>query len=198
MFGLKLRVQNGLYAGPNSSCEKTFVGGFYVNPLTNVSLAFLGFVSRQYSPSYTLAGGSFIGSAKLMESHNLTLATEVDYFRFSGFNAAADGLTVDDVPIASGGVPDTSGTTSGDWWSVGLWLSADIVPKLGVTLRGDYISDPTGFGTGVNSPLFTPLLYTATSGTGQELNSVTLTLDWKPTATLKIQPEIRWNHTDNT
>jgi len=33
-----------------------------------------------------------------------------------------------------------------------------------------------------------------TSGAGQELNSVTLTLDYKPVPSLKIQPEIRWNH----
>jgi hypothetical protein len=199
MFGLKLRLQDGLYAGPISSGEKTFVGGFYVKPDTNTSLAFLGFVSRQYSPSYTLAGGSFIGSRRLMESHNLTLATEADYFRFSGFNPATTVAMPASLNSDGSTTPATylgSGATSGDWWSVGLWLSADIVPKLGVTLRGDYISDPTGFGTGVNSPLFTPLLYT--SGTGQELNSVTLTLNWMPTATLKIQPEIRWNHTDNT
>jgi len=191
MFGIKLRLQNGLYSGPIASGEKTFVGGFYVQPDKKTSLAFLGWSGRQdFVEAYNLAGASFIGSRQLMESHNLTLATEFDYFRFSGFDPALDGLT------GVGGMPVTTGAKSGDWWSIGAWLSADIVPKLGVTLRGEYLSDPTGFGTGYNSPLFPTALYS--SGAGQELTSVTLTLDYKPVPTLKIQPEIRWNHTDNT
>ncbi len=34
-------------------------------------------------------------------------------------------------------------------------------------------------------------------GQGQDLEEITLTLDYKPVPTIKIQPEIRWNHSNN-
>ena len=188
MFGLKLRLQNGLYSGPVATGEKTFLGGFYVHPTKKIDLAFLGFAGRQdFNPSWTIAGASFIGSIKLMEDHNVTLATEEDYFRFSGFNPAAAGFA--------------SGARSGDWWSIGAWLSADLVPRNWVQpLRGEFVDDPTGFGTIYNSPApgsdasFPTAIYT--TGAGQELASATFTLDYKPTVVFKIQPEIRWNHSN--
>jgi hypothetical protein len=195
MFGFKVRLQNGLYTGPVDTGAKTFVGGFYVQPDKKTSLAFLGFNGRQdisslgAPPDYNIAGVSFIGSRQLCEEHNVTIATEFDYFRFSGFNPALAGFP--------------SGASSGDWWSIGGWLSADLNPKLGATLRAEYLTDPTGFGTVYNSPPpghgtasadapFPTAIYTA--GSGQNLTSVTFTIDYKPTPTLKIQPEIRWNH----
>jgi len=195
MFGFKLRLQNGLYTGPVDTGSKTFVGGFYVKPDTKTSLAFLGFDGRQdFNPAYTIAGGSFIGSRQLMEKYNLTFATEVDYFRFSGFSPLHDGIT-------SGGVPVTTGAQSGDWWSAGGWLSADFTSKVGATLRGEFLDDPTGFGTIWNSPApgsdasFPTGIYT--SGSGQTLTSATFTLAYKPTAAIRIMPEIRWNHSNS-
>jgi hypothetical protein len=185
MFGIKLRLQNGLYTGPIDTGSKTFLGGFYVKPDKKTSLAFLGFAGRQdFNPSWTLAGGSFIGTRQLFEEHNVSFSTEWDYFRFSGFDPGAAGFP--------------SGASSGDWWSIGGWLSADLVPKLGATLRVEYLTDPTGFGTIYNSPppgadaAFPTAIYT--SGAGQALTSVAFTLDYKATAALKLQPEIRWNH----
>jgi hypothetical protein len=186
MIGIKLRLQNGLYNGPVETGSKTFLGGLYVNPTKKISLAFLGFAGRQdFAPSWYLSGGSFIGSIQLMEKNNLTFATEFDYFKFSGFDPAAAALT---------------GASAGDFWSIGGWLSADFTPKVGATLRADFLDDPTGFGTFYNSPppgsdaAFPAAIYT--TGAGQTLNSVTLTLDYKPVASLKVQPEIRWNHSD--
>jgi hypothetical protein len=186
-IGLKLRLQNGLYAGPVDTGSKTFLGGLYINPDKKTSLAFLGFDGRQdFSPAWTIAGASFIGSRQLIEKYNVSFATELDYFRFSGFDPNAAGFA--------------TGARSGDWWSIGGWLSADFTPKFGATLRGDFMDDPTGFGTIYNSPppgadaAFPTAIYTA--GTGQDLNSVTLTLDYKPVPTIKIQPEIRWNHSN--
>jgi hypothetical protein len=185
MFGLKLRLANGLYTGPVDTGSKTFLGGFYVKPDKKTSLAFLGFDGRQdFSPSWTIAGVSFIGSRQLFEQHNVSFATEFDYFRFSGFNHDGAGLA--------------SGASSGDWWSIGGWFSADLIPKLGATLRVEYLTDPTGFGTIYNSPppgsdaAFPTAIYT--TGAGQALTSVAFTLDYMATAALKIQPEIRWNH----
>jgi hypothetical protein len=64
-------------------------------------------------------------------------------------------------------------------------------------LRAEYLGDATGFGTGfVGFPSGFPAgLYAY--GQGQDLEEVTLTLDYKPVPTIKIQPEIRWNHSNN-
>jgi hypothetical protein len=182
MFGLKLRLQNGLYNGPVETGPKTFVGDFSVHPDKKTSLDFLGFSGEQdFAPVYYyLSGGEFIGSRQLMATYNLTLAAEADYFHFSGFS------------------PGGPGAANGDFWSIGGWLSAAFTDKLGATLRADYIADPTGFGTIINSPApgadaaFPGSIYT--SGSGQRLNSVTLTLDYTPVTRIKIQPEVRWNH----
>lgn len=176
-IGLKLGLQNGLYAGPVEAGPKTFLGGLYVNPDKKTTLAFLGFVGRQ-SSGFDLAGGSFIGSRQLIHSHNVTLAVEADYFNFSDANPS-----------------EVGGANDGDFWSVGAWLAADVTEKLRVALRGEYLGDPTGFGTG-GALGFSPLLYT--TGAGQDLESLTFTLDYKPVAMLKIQPEIRWNHSNYT
>ncbi len=172
--GLKLGLQNGLYAGPVQLGPKTFLGGLYVNPDKKTSLAFLGWEGRQ--GTYDIAGASFIGSRQLMQAHNFTVATEVDYFNFSDANPSGVG-----------------GANTGDFWSVGAWLGADVTDKARLALRGEYLGDPKGFGTG-GLLGFPAAIYT--TGAGQDLEELTLTLDYKPVPTLKIQPEIRWNHSN--
>ena len=190
MFALKARLQNGLYNGEVGTGSKTFMGGFYIKPDKKTSLAFIGFEGKQNNigPAYSLDGGSFIGSRQLTEAYNLTFATEADYFHFSGFNPLAAGFP--------------SGARNGDFWSVGGWLTADVAPKVRLALRGELIDDPRGFGTIYNSPNpaaiesgapgFSPTIYT--TGEGQDLTEVTLTLDYQPVPSIKIQPEVRWNH----
>jgi hypothetical protein len=190
VFGLKARLQNGLYNGEVGTGGKTFMGGFYVKPDSKTSLAFLGFEGPQdnIGPVYSLDGGSFIGSRKLMEAYNLTFATEADYFHFSGFDPTTAGFV--------------SGARHGDFWSVGGWLTADLDAKWRLALRAELVDDPNGFGTIYNSPNPAAVEYGApgfpvsiyTTGEGQALTEVTLTLDFKPTPTVKIQPEIRWDH----
>src|SRR5580658_3113935 len=122
-IGIKLRVENGLYSGPSSIGGKTFMGGIYVNPLPTLSLAFLGFAGHQdFSPGWDIAGGSFIGSWKVITNCNFSLGTEFDYFRFYGFDSAAAGF--------SGGV------NSGDFWSIAGWAGVDITSQLRLALRG--------------------------------------------------------------
>jgi DNA modification methylase len=179
IFGIKLSLQNGLYTGPVGIGPKTFLGGFYVKPDKKTSLAFLGFVGPQFG-NVDLCGGSFIGSRQLMESHNVSVGTEWDYFDFSNANPGGAGAA-----------------NSGSWWSGGVWLGADLTEKLRIALRAEYLGDATGFGTGfVGFPSGFPAgLYAY--GQGQDLEEVTLTLDYKPVPTIKIQPEIRWNHSNN-
>ncbi len=190
MFALKARLQNGIYNGEVGTGSKTFMGGFYIKPDKKTSLAFLGFEGKQNNigTPYSLDGGSFIGSRQLTKAYNLTFATEADYFHFSGFD-----------PLDSG---FPSGARNGDFWSVGGWLTADVAPKTRLALRGELIDDPRGFGTIYNSPNPAAIDYGApgfpstiyTTGEGQDLTEITLTLDYQPVPWVKIQPEIRWNH----
>ncbi len=185
MFGFKLRLQNGLYNGPVSSGPKTFMGGLYFQPDKKTSLVFLGFEGRQNFPPiwWDIYGGSFIGSRVLTEKHNLQFATEFDWFQFASS------------PIAPPGAVD------GHFWSIGGWLTADITDNDGVAWRADYLAYPPGLGTICNSPApgadapFPAGIYTA--GGGQDLNSVTLTLNYKPAPNIKLQPEIRWDHSSS-
>ncbi|HVY68278.1 MAG TPA: outer membrane beta-barrel protein [Verrucomicrobiae bacterium] len=78
-------------------------------------------------------------------------------------------------------------TKSSDVYSAGGWFWLDFTEKLGAALRADYISDGNGAATG-------GLLGFPVNG-GQDLYSLTLTLNWKPTPNTKIQPEIRYDHT---
>jgi hypothetical protein len=184
-IGFKLRLQNGMYTGPVDTGSKTFMGGVYVKPDAKTSLAFLGFAGRQdFSPAWYLDGVSFIGTRKLTDTDNLNFATELDYWRYS-YNGNIPGA----------GAPGKSS----DFWSIGGWLTGDLTTKTTWALRADFIDDPTGFGTVYNSPnpsgpatAFPGTI--ETGGHGQELSSVTLTLNWKPAPNIKIQPEIRWNH----
>lgn len=75
---------------------------------------------------------------------------------------------------------------SADWWSVGGWIWTDLTPKFGLAFRADYIGDGSGAGT-------SGLLGFAPN-TGQDIVSLTLTANYKPVPSVKIQPEIRYDH----
>jgi len=74
-----------------------------------------------------------------------------------------------------------------DWWSVGGWVWADFVPQFGVAFRADYLADPDGAAT--SGLLAFPV------NSGQDLYSLTFTVNWRPTPNIKIQPEVRFDHT---
>lgn len=162
---LKVRVQNGMFTGvKDNNGYKTFMGSIGIKPDENTSLSFIGFGGREGEASdLWLKGGSLIASRKLTEKCNLNAATELDYFNL-----------------------DQPGTTA-EWWSIGGWVWADFTPKLGLALRGDYISDGDGAGTGglLGFPVHT----------GMDIYSATVTLNIRPAANLKIQPEVRYEHT---
>jgi hypothetical protein len=78
-------------------------------------------------------------------------------------------------------------TGNNDWWSIGGWLWGDASPKCTLAFRLDYLSDPEGAGT--SGLLGFPV------NNGQDLTSATFTITYKPTPGLRIQPEIRYDHT---
>jgi len=168
MISLTARIQNGLYAGAvDGNGYKTFMGSVGVKLDDKTSLSFIGFGGREgSSSSQWLKGGSFIGSRSITDK--LNVATEIDYFN-------ADTATGD-----------------ADAWSLGAWVWMDFTSTLGLALRGDYINDNDAV---VTTAPPGGLLGFPFPHSGMELYSATLTLNWKPAPNIKIQPEIRWDHT---
>jgi hypothetical protein len=162
---VKARVHNGLYAGPvDNNGTPAFMGGFGIKPDKKTSISLLGFGGHEdFAGATWIRGGSLIASRQLTEKYNLTAATELDYFN-------AD-----------------LGTTTTDYWSAGGWLWADFTPTIGAALRGEFLSDPDGFGT--SGALAFPV------NTGQDIFSLAFTLNLRPMPNIKIQPEVRYDHT---
>ncbi len=73
-------------------------------------------------------------------------------------------------------------------YSTGAWLSYKVTEKFKPALRLDYLSDSSGAFTGGNSAPFFPI------AGGRDVTGITLTLNYSPLPNLKIQPEIRFDH----
>jgi hypothetical protein len=166
----KIRVQNGMYAGPiDNNGSKTIMGSIGVKPVKDLWLSLIGFGGNE-NTAFSVGGGSLLAGYQAMEK--LGLGLEFDYFRFN---------------------PDPA--PSADFWSIGTWITYDFTPVFGLALRGEYLDDKDGFGLkGIalggrpGSAIMSP------DATG-DLASFTLTFNYRPLPNLKIQPEIRYDHT---
>ncbi|MSU35665.1 MAG: hypothetical protein EXS36_11235 [Pedosphaera sp.] len=160
---VKVRLQNGMYAGPvDNNNSKTIVVALGIKPCEPVWMSIVGFTGRENNSISVFQGISLLGGAKFAE--NWSVGTELDYFTFK-----------------------ISGHTS-PVWSTGAWLSYAFTPKVGLAVRGEFLSDRDGVNAS-GDPLGFPL------NSGQDLTSVALTLNYKPLPQIKIQPEIRYDHT---
>lgn len=90
---------------------------------------------------------------------------------------------------------DPAAAATADLWSIGTWITYDFNPKFGVALRAEHLDDKDGFGLkGIalggraGSALMSP------DPTG-DLQSLTLTFTYKPLPNVRIQPEVRYDHT---
>jgi hypothetical protein len=166
----KLRVQNGLYAGAiDANDGKTLIGSLGIKPDSKTWISLIGFGGEE-SPSMSLVGGSVLAGRDFGDK--LHTGLEFDYFSF-----------------------DYPGAPTADLWSIGGWIWYDFTPKFGVALRAEYLDDPDGGGLkGINLPgrdnsaILSPDL-------DGDLASVTLTLNITPVPNIRIQPEIRYDHT---
>lgn len=169
---VKLRVQNGLYAGPSDANNpKTFIGSIGVKPCKDLWVNFLGFYGHETIPGNPVtSGASILAGYQLCE--NFGIGFEGDYFNFD------------------------TGATSADLWSVGCFLNYDFVPTFGVALRGEYLKDPDKGGLlGIPVGGRAGSALSASPETDGDLASLALTLNWKPLPCLKIQPEARYDTT---
>ncbi|MCC6234481.1 MAG: outer membrane beta-barrel protein [Verrucomicrobiales bacterium] len=169
-LNVKARIQNGLYAGAvDGNDGKTFLGSIGLTPSANTWVNLLGFFGEE-SPTLDLAGGSVLAGTKIGEALNLGL--EFDYFNFE---------------------PPTG--SSSDLWSVGGWIWYDFTSKFSAALRAEYLDDPDGGGLkGITLPGRPGSAIVSTEADGS-MASVTLTFTVKPTASIRIQPELRYDHT---
>lgn len=170
-FDAKVRVQNGLYGGAiDSNNGKTVMASFGFKPDAKTWFNLIGFGGDGEPVSDEVFGGSIIGGRQLCAKSSVGL--ELDYFHFDPYNG-----------------PDA------DLWSAGVWVGYDFTPTVGLALRAEYLNDPDGFGLkGVGFPGRSGSAITSGDADG-DVASVALTLNWKPVPHIKIQPEIRYDHT---
>ncbi len=164
-FGMKVRAQNGLYAGPvDNNSSKTGLISFDVKPTEKVWFSLIGFAGREDSFTKLVQGGSLLAGWQIDEKFHVGM--ELDYFNFQ------------------------NGGKGSRVWSAGGWLSYALTEKITPAVRLEYLSDKDGVDASGGA-----LGFTNPVGVGQNISSVALTLNIKPMPNVKIQPEVRYDHT---
>jgi len=168
---VKFRVQNGMYAGPlDNNSSKTYMGAIGIKPNDKLWFSLLGFGGREDAGFVqSLWGASLLGGWQA--TAQLGFGTELDYFNFHN-------------------PPSSTPSGNSPVWSAGLWTTFDFNKKVGLALRTEFLSDKDGVDASGGA-----LGFLNPAGTGQDLTSVALTLNYKPWPSIKIQPEIRYDHT---
>jgi hypothetical protein len=170
----KFRVDNGLYGGPvDAQTGKGVMGSINLTPTKDFWINFIGFGGASGNGPSDTDGGSVLAGYQI--TPQLGTGFEYDYFDF---------------------LPDGGG--GGHLWSIGGRVWYDITPKVDVCFRGEYLDDPEGAGikgVGVGGPAADTAIGFSSADANGDLESFTLTLNLKPAPNLKIQPEIRYNHT---
>lgn len=167
---VKVRVQNGLYAGAiDNNGGKTVMGAIGIKPMKDLWFSLIGFGGDE-NKAFSVTGGSLLAGYQVTEP--FALGFEFDYFRF-----------------------DPSPAPEADFWSIGGWATYDFTPKVGLALRAEHLDDKDGFGLkgiALGGRAGSALMSPDPEG---DLQSFTLTLNYKPVPSVKIQPEIRYDHT---
>lgn len=83
---------------------------------------------------------------------------------------------------------DTPGNGGSPLYSAGVWASYAFTEKVSLAVRGEFLSDVDGTGTST--------LLGFAANPGQDIGSIAVTLNYKPVPSVKIQPEIRYDHSD--
>lgn len=165
-IGLTVRGDNGLFSGPvDNNQGKAFSGSLALKPIKDLWVNLIGWYESS-SGGGDISGVSSIGGYQI--TPKLGTGYEVDYFNFSSPGNASD------------------------LWSVGGWVWYDFTSKVGLAFRADFIENQDGLlGPAVRPGAGLPFSPDADGNLG----SLTLTFNYKPTPSLKIQPEIRYDYT---
>ncbi len=163
---LNARVQNGMFAGPfDANDGKAVIASLGFKPNDKLWANLIGWYSEE-TPTLDVAGLSVIGGYQVSEKFGTGF--EADYFNF-----------------------DTAGGADSDLWSLGGWAWYDFSTKVGIALRADYVNNPDGV---LGPPMRGGASAITTTDPDGDLMSLTLTLNYKPAPNVKIQPEIRFDH----
>jgi hypothetical protein len=177
-LNVKVRIEDSLYGGATSSKnEKGYMGSLNFKPTSSLWINLLGFGGEGVG-NEDADGGEILAGYQITKK--LGTGFEGDYFHL-----------------------DADSGQSGELWSLGTWVWYDFTPQVGLAFRGEYLNDPNGAGLNVsslNGSALAPPLRGGTSAISSpdqhgDLASLTLTLNWKPTPNIKIQPEIRYDTT---
>ena len=169
-MSVNVRMQNGMFSGPlESNDAKTFMGSFNFKPTETFWFNVLGFGGSE-ADGFELFGASVIGGVQATEHFNVGF--EGDFFNID--------MGGDDFNV----------------WSLGTFLNYDFTKKMGLALRGEYLKDEGTWipGTPHRAPLVPPGGLAASDPEG-DLGSITLTFNYKPLPSVKIQPEVRYDFT---
>jgi hypothetical protein len=129
----------------------------------------LAFGGREDAFIENVIGGEVLAGYKL--NKQLNFGTELDYFNFYNHKPA----------VPSG---------HSDVYSAGVWTDYAFTSEVDLALRAEYLKDSNGVdASGGALGLMNP------PGVGQDITSFALTLNYTPIPTIKIQPEIRYDHT---
>jgi hypothetical protein len=169
---LKLRLQNGMYAGPfDSNNGKTMMAALGFKPDEKTWISLIAFGGDE-SETMSLWGGSLLAGRTF--GTKITTGLELDYFKFDN----------------EGGVGDAK------LWSIGGWFGYDFTPKIGVALRAEYLNDPDGGGLrGISLGGRAGSALLPGADADGEITSIALTLNIKPVPNVRLQPEIRFDNT---
>lgn len=158
----KVRLQNGLYAGPiDNNQSKTVMASIGVKPTDKIWMNFVGFTGRENDSLRIVQGVSLLGGWSVTDKFHV--GTELDYFDFN------------------------IGHKDHAVWSTGGWFSYALTDKVGAAIRAEYLSDTDGVDASADPLGFAP-------NAGQDISSVAFTFNIKPLPQVKIQPEIRYDH----
>jgi hypothetical protein len=168
----QLRIINGWDQVKDNNTRKSFMGRVGWYPSEGTTLAVVGFFGPEQTDDATADryGAELLAGTRLGDK--TTVWVQGDYGREQA-NAA---------------LPDP--TSDAQWWAAGLWLIRDLMPKVALALRGDYVDDRDGART--SGVLGFP------ANTGQQFGSATATLNVRSWEGLLLRPEVRYDSSNLT
>jgi hypothetical protein len=171
---------NGWDVVSDNNHSFSYIGRLYYAPNDNTSYTLIGYGGPEQTADSVDPGNGVPGAdghwregVQLVVTSKCTpklgTALQVDYGHESGASVDHPG-------------------GDAQWWGIGSWLTYDFSQKAQAAFRVDYCNDINGARSS-GSPSTAPFPVNG----GQELISVTLTLNYKPIDGLRLAPEIRFD-----
>lgn len=171
-------------ATPELEVKATINNGWDDVADNNSAKSYMGTATYTVNDSLSMALTGFGGPEQAADSSNWRKG--IDFWIDNKFTPKVEGVVQLDYGAEDGA--DANGKKA-EWSGIGGWLVYTINTKWNVATRADYVKDNDGVRTS-GAPSLAPF----PANNGQELTSLTLTLNYKPVDGLRIAPELRWDH----